>query len=68
MWQLPVANSSDASTRVGGNMKKQRLKAVALTTALSAGALMGSVAVADETLEQILQVGEAKTAMAQESQ
>ncbi|WP_027330397.1 DUF3450 domain-containing protein [Marinimicrobium agarilyticum] len=49
-------------------MKKQRLKAVALTTALSAGALMGSVAVADETLEQIIQVGEAKTAMAQESQ
>lgn len=49
-------------------MKKQRMKAVALSTVLSAGALVGSVAVADETLEQILQVGEAKTTMAQESQ
>jgi len=49
-------------------MKKQRLKAVALTTALSAGALVGSVASADETLEQIVQVGEAKLAAGQESQ
>lgn len=49
-------------------MKKQRLKAVALTTALSAGALVGSVASADETLEQIIQVGEAKLAAGQESQ
>jgi len=49
-------------------MKKQRLKAVALTTVLSAGALVGSVAVADETLEEILQVGQAKTTQAQQSQ
>lgn len=49
-------------------MKKQRMKAVALSTVLSAGALVGSVAVADETLDEILQVGEAKTTMAQESQ
>ncbi len=49
-------------------MKKQRLKAVALTTVLSAGALMGSAVQADETLEQILQVGQAKTTLAQESQ
>ena len=49
-------------------MKKQRLKAVALSTVLSAGALMGSVAVADQTLDAILQVGQSKTALGQESQ
>ncbi|WP_111642652.1 DUF3450 domain-containing protein [Marinimicrobium alkaliphilum] len=49
-------------------MKQQRFKAVALTTALSAGALLGSAAVADQTLDEILQVGQAKTTMAQESQ
>ncbi|MDQ2076539.1 DUF3450 domain-containing protein [Marinimicrobium sp. ABcell2] len=49
-------------------MKKQRLKAVALSTVLSAGALMGSAAVADQTLDAILQVGQTKTAMGQESQ
>ncbi|MAZ89078.1 MAG: hypothetical protein CL693_15730 [Cellvibrionaceae bacterium] len=49
-------------------MKKQRLKAVALSTVLSAGALIGSVAHADQTLNSILQVGEQKTKLAQTSQ
>lgn len=49
-------------------MKKQRLKAVALSTVLSAGALIGSVAQADPTLNSILQVGEQKTKLAQASQ
>lgn len=57
-----------ASTQIGGNMKKQRLQAVALSTMLSAGALMGSVAQADQTLNSILQVGQANTAQAQKSQ
>lgn len=63
-----VANLVIASTRVGGYMKKQRLKAVALSTVLSAGALMGSVAQADQTLDSILQVGQAKTTAGQKSQ
>lgn len=49
-------------------MKKQRLKAVVLSTVLSAGALMGSVAQADQTLDAVLQVGQTKTTLAQESQ
>lgn len=49
-------------------MKKQRLKAVVLSTALSAGALLGSVAQADQTLDAVLQVGQAKTTLAQDSQ
>ncbi|MYM63480.1 DUF3450 domain-containing protein [Pseudomaricurvus sp. HS19] len=49
-------------------MKKQRFKAVALSTVLSAGALIGSVAQADQTLNSILQVGEQKTKLAQNSQ
>lgn len=49
-------------------MKKQRLKAVAITTMLSAGALMGSVAMADQSLDAVLQAGQAKTTLAQESQ
>lgn len=49
-------------------MKKQRLKAVAITTMLSAGALMGSVAMADQTLDAVLQAGQAKTTLAQDSQ
>lgn len=49
-------------------MKNQRLKAVALSTVLSVGALMGSVASADQTLEAVLQVGQAKTTLAQDSQ
>ncbi len=55
-------------THTGGNMKKQRFKAVALSTVLSAGALIGSVAQADQTLNSILQVGEQKTKLAQSSQ
>lgn len=65
---ITVANLVIASTRVGGNMKKQRLKAVALSTVLSAGALMGSVAQADQTIDSILQVGQAKTTAGQKSQ
>lgn len=49
-------------------MKKQRLKAVALSTVLSAGALMGSVAQADQTIDSILQVGQSKTTAGQKSQ
>ncbi|HEY7884384.1 MAG TPA: DUF3450 domain-containing protein [Cellvibrionaceae bacterium] len=49
-------------------MKKQRLKAVALTTVLSAGALMSSAVMADQTLEQVLQVSQAKTTLARDSQ
>lgn len=49
-------------------MKKQRFKAVALSTMLSAGALIGSVAQADQTLNSILQVGQEKTKLAQASQ
>jgi vacuolar-type H+-ATPase subunit I/STV1 len=49
-------------------MKKQRLKAVALTTVLSASALIGSAALADQTLDDILQVSQAKTTLARDSQ
>ncbi|MBB5211158.1 DUF3450 domain-containing protein [Microbulbifer hydrolyticus] len=48
-------------------MKTKRFMAVALTTALSAGALYGSVATAD-TLDTVLKVGEQKTAAATASQ
>src|SRR5690606_8173471 len=50
------------------NMKNQRLKSVALSTVLSAGALMGSVAMADQTLDAVLLVGSTKTSMALDSQ
>lgn len=49
-------------------MKNQRLKAVAVSTVLSASALMGSVAMADQTLNAVIQVGQAKTTLAQDSQ
>lgn len=49
-------------------MKKQRLKAVVLSTALSASALLGSIAQADQALDAVLQVGQAKTTLAQDSQ
>ncbi|MDO3387419.1 DUF3450 domain-containing protein [Gilvimarinus sp. SDUM040013] len=49
-------------------MKKQRMKAVALSTVLSASALMGSAVMADETLDQVLQTSQAKTTLAQDSQ
>lgn len=57
------------STQVGGNMNKhQRVKAVLMTTAISVGALFGSAAHADETIKQILAVGQSKTAAGQQSQ
>ncbi len=59
---------SIASTQLGGNMKKQHLKAVAMSTVLSASALFGSVAQADQTIDSILQVGQSKTTAAQKSQ
>ncbi len=49
-------------------MKNQRLKAVAVSTVLSASALLGSVAMADQTLDAVIQVGQAKTTLAQDSQ
>lgn len=49
-------------------MKNQRLKAVAVSTVLSASALMGSVAMADQTLNAVIQAGQAKTTLAQDSQ
>ncbi len=49
-------------------MKNQRLKAVALSTVLSAGALMGSVALADQTLDSVLQVGQSMTTAGMKSQ
>jgi len=48
--------------------KHQRVTAVFFTTAISAGAMFGSVAQADETLDKILAVGQSKTAAAQQSQ
>jgi len=49
-------------------MKKQRLKAVALSTVLSASALMGSVALADQTLDSVLKVGQSMTTSGMKSQ
>jgi len=49
-------------------MKKQRFNAVVMTTALSVSALFGSVAMADQKLNTVLQVGQAKTTMAADSQ
>lgn len=49
-------------------MKNQRLKAVALSTVLSAGALFGSAAMADQNLNAVIQAGNAKTTLAQDSQ
>ncbi|WP_185233342.1 DUF3450 domain-containing protein [Teredinibacter franksiae] len=49
-------------------MKKQRIKAVALTTVLSAGALLVGVAHADKTLDSIMQVSQSKTTAGQQSQ
>lgn len=48
--------------------KHQQVKAVFLTTAVSVGALFGSVASADQKIDQILAVGQSKTAAAQQSQ
>lgn len=46
----------------------QRMKAVVLSTALSAGTLLVGDAYADKTLDAILEVGQSKTAAAQQSQ
>lgn len=49
-------------------MKKQRVKAVALATVISAGALLGSGAFADQAIDAVLNVSQSKTVAAQESQ
>lgn len=49
-------------------MKKQRIKAVALTTVLSAGALLVGAVQADQTLNKVMQVSQAKTAAGLQSQ
>lgn len=49
-------------------MKKQRFNAVVMTTALSVSALFGSAAMADQKLDTVLQVGQAKTTLAADSQ
>lgn len=49
-------------------MKKQRFNAVVMTTALSVSALFGSVAMADQNLDTVLQVGQAKVTLAADSQ
>jgi len=49
-------------------MKKQRIKAVAMSTVISASALIGSAAFADKTLNAILQVSQSKIAAGQASQ
>lgn len=49
-------------------MKKQRIKAVALTTVISASALVGNGALADKTLDAVLQVSQAKIATGVASQ
>lgn len=53
---------------IGGNMKKQRMKAVALSTVISAGALLAGAAQADQTLNSILSVGQQKVDAARASQ
>ncbi len=59
---------SNVSTRVGGVMKKQRISAVVLTTAISVGALFAGVAHADKEIDAVLKVSQAKTSVAQASQ
>ena len=49
-------------------MKKQQVKAVAFSTVISAGALFVGAAHADKTIDAILQVGQSKTTVAQQSQ
>ncbi|MBK8188071.1 MAG: DUF3450 domain-containing protein [Cellvibrio sp.] len=49
-------------------MKKQRFNAVVMTTALSVSALFGSAAMADQNLDTVLQVGQAKVTLAADSQ
>lgn len=49
-------------------MKKQRIKAIALSTALTAGAVFAGTSHADQTLDAVLAVGQAKVAQAKQSQ
>lgn len=49
-------------------MKKQRLKAVVMSTALTAGAVFSGASYADQTLDAIASVGQSKVAQAQKSQ
>lgn len=58
----------NASTRVGGNMKKQRMKAVALATVFTAGAVFAGASSADQSLDAVLAVGQDKVAQAHKSQ
>ncbi len=58
----------NASTRVGGNMKKQRIKAIALSTVLTAGAVFTSASYADQALDSVMAVGQSKVVQAKKSQ
>lgn len=49
-------------------MKKQRIKAVALSTVITAGAVFAGSSFADQSLEAVLAVGQSKVADAQKSQ
>src|SRR5690606_31518419 len=55
-------------TRIGGAMKKQQIRTVALTTVLSVGLSMGASAQTDPTLDNILKEGQAMTAAGAASQ
>jgi Protein of unknown function (DUF3450) len=57
-----------ASTQVGGNMKKQRMKAVALSTVLTAGTMFSITSLADQSLDAVLAIGQSKISEAQKSQ
>ncbi len=49
-------------------MKKQRIKAVALSTVITAGAVFAGSSFADQSLDAVLAVGQSKVADAQKSQ
>lgn len=70
LWQIVCHDNYkfDKQHPVGGYMKKQRLTTMALTTVLSVSALVSSVAMADQTLDAVLQVSQTKTTLAQASQ
>ena len=53
---------------IGGNMKNQRMKAVALSTVISAGVLLAGAAQADQALKGIVSVGQSKVEAARASQ
>lgn len=58
----------NVSTQVGGIMNKLGIKAVAVSTAISVGALFAGSTQADQKIDQILAAGQNKTAQAQKSQ